>query len=108
MYPIFTLLMICPQYPDEHPIISIPINLVMMNEHWHSFFLFQADVFSIENFLWVDPPWCLTQDDAMGNLSSAAKDALKTCGATLIDSISYRGSYALIGHMEDAFEMGAS
>ena len=49
-----------------------------------------------------------TQDDAQLDLTSAAKDALKTCGATLIDSISYRGSYALIGHMEDGFEMGAS
>eukprot|EP00434_Breviolum_minutum_P030827 symbB.v1.2.027259.t1/scaffold2785.1/size70456/2 len=40
---------------------------------------------------------CGARDDAMGNLSFQAKEALKTCGATLIDSISYRGSYALIG-----------
>ena len=44
---------------------------------------------------------CAARDDAMGNLSSAAKDALKICGATLIDSISYRGSYALIGPSDD-------
>ena len=30
------------------------------------------------------------------------KDAMKSCGATLIDSLTYRGSYALIG-LKDGF-----
>ena len=112
MYPIFTLLMFFRQYPDEFPIIiisriSIPINLVMVNEDWYSYFMGMVSTWFL--ILWVDPQilhlppknLAKTQDDAQGNLSSAAKNALKTCGATLIDSISYRGSYALIGHMED-------
>lgn len=37
------------------------------------------------------------RDDAQSNMTRAAKDAIKTCGAQLIDSLSYRGSYALIG-----------
>lgn len=40
---------------------------------------------------------CGVKDEAMSNMSAAAKDAMKSCGATLIDSLSYRGSYALIG-----------
>ncbi|CAJ1392982.1 unnamed protein product [Effrenium voratum] len=40
---------------------------------------------------------CAARDDARGNLSAAAKDAIKTCGATQIDSLVYRGAYALVG-----------
>lgn len=36
-------------------------------------------------------------DDAQGNMSLAAKDALEACGATKIRDLTYRGSYALIG-----------
>ncbi|CAJ1440497.1 unnamed protein product, partial [Effrenium voratum] len=37
------------------------------------------------------------RDDASNNISSAAQAAVRSCGATLIESLSYRGSYALIG-----------
>jgi len=36
-------------------------------------------------------------DDASDNLTAEAKSALKELGATLIDDLAYRGSYALIG-----------
>ena len=37
------------------------------------------------------------RDDAKGNMTRAAKEALKSCGAQLIDDLLYRGSYAMIG-----------
>ncbi len=36
-------------------------------------------------------------DDARNNLSSALKNAIKTLGSTKIDSLQFRGSWALIG-----------
>ncbi|CAJ1356557.1 unnamed protein product [Effrenium voratum] len=37
------------------------------------------------------------RDEAKGNMSAAAKDAIKTLGADLIDTLVYRASYALVG-----------
>lgn len=37
------------------------------------------------------------QDEASNNFTQAARNALKTCGATLVDQVGYRSGYALIG-----------
>lgn len=34
--------------------------------------------------------------------AAIAKDAIKSCGGVLIDSLTYRGSYALIGQKDGA------
>jgi len=36
-------------------------------------------------------------DEAAANLSTVAREALKSCGAKYIDQLSWRGSYALVG-----------
>ncbi|CAE7577100.1 Pomgnt1 [Symbiodinium necroappetens] len=37
------------------------------------------------------------KDEASNNLTDTAKAAIKTCGATMIDGLSWRGAYALVG-----------
>ncbi|CAE7357886.1 Fam3b, partial [Symbiodinium necroappetens] len=37
------------------------------------------------------------RDEASKNLTDTAKAAIKTCGATMIDGLSHRGAYALVG-----------
>lgn len=37
------------------------------------------------------------RDEASINLTDTAKSAIKTCGATMIDGLSFRGGYALVG-----------
>eukprot|EP00913_Durusdinium_trenchii_P000147 g132.t1 len=44
------------------------------------------------------------RDDAQSNMTQAAKDAIKSCGGTMIESLTYRGSYALIGVKDGTLE----